>query len=338
MIPFWKSLLNELKGGKKVFLTLVAQNTPHSPGTAGAKMFLPEEGRAVGTVGGGVMEHRLIEMAKEAFQQETFEPKIETLAHRKIGTGMGERKSGMVCAGEQINLYYLCLPDRDKEPIQKALALMEGDRSGSLFIGEKGEMEMREKEPLFRESPYRITREEGKWIYEEELLNRKRMAIIGGGHCSFALSRTMKNLGYIITVFDIRKDLSTFGENIWARHKYLIENYTEAGKTISYPELTPVVVMTADQPSDVRAMAGLLNLPFPYIGVMGSGAKIHQIYKDLEDLGWSDVRSREDLYIPVGLPINSHTPAEIAISVAAQLLQERERLFPFFGTTKKIQI
>ncbi len=94
---------------------------------------------------------------------------------------------------------------------------------------------------------------------------------------------------------------------------------------IPFPNLTCVVVMTTDFPSDVRALLGVVSVPFPFIGVMGSSAKIAQIFQELRQAGVSEtVLSR--LYAPVGLPIGSHTPEEIAISVAAQILQERDNL------------
>ncbi|MFQ5630218.1 MAG: XdhC family protein, partial [bacterium] len=91
---------------------------------------------------------------------------------------------------------------------------------------------------------------------------------------------------------------------------------------VLYPELTVVVVMTSKNSSDVRGLLGVVKKSFPFIGVMGSQAKIAQIFKDLQAAGIAkNLLSR--IFAPVGLQINSHTPEEIAISIAAQILKER---------------
>jgi xanthine dehydrogenase accessory factor len=132
----------------------------------------------------------------------------------------------------------------------------------------------------------------------------------------------MHQLDYDVLVFDIRKEVSTLTQNIYARSAKIVEDYQAVGTVIPFPQLTCVVVMTTDFPSDIRALLGVVPLPFPFIGVMGSRAKIATIFEQLQQAGISkSLLSR--LYAPVGLPINSHTPEEIAISIAAQILQER---------------
>jgi xanthine dehydrogenase accessory factor len=81
--------------------------------------------------------------------------------------------------------------------------------------------------------------------------------------------------------------------------------------------------MTTDFASDIRALLGIVFLPFPFISVMGSRAKIATIFGQLQQAGVSE-SLLSCLYAPVGLPIGSHTPEEIAISIAAQILQERD--------------
>ncbi len=80
--------------------------------------------------------------------------------------------------------------------------------------------------------------------------------------------------------------------------------------------------MTTDVNSDVRGLLGLIDLPSPFIGVMGSQAKIAEILKRLKSEGISEDQLSH-LTAPVGTPMTSNTPEEIAISVAAQILQKR---------------
>ncbi len=314
---FWANLLQKLSENQKVFLALVVDHTKGSPGTTGAKLWVSETGEIYGTIGGGIMEHKLIDRAKEILTQKDFTPEIQTLYHRPSGFGA---KSGMICSGSQTNLYYLCHPSRDRETIEQVVSLIERDISGLFSIDSSG-MSVQEKEVNLSQPAIQLIQESGKWRYQEQLLNRQRIAIIGGGHCSLALSRVMAQLDYEVLVFDTRDEVSTLIQNTYAR-SVKVEDYQEVGALIPFPQLTCVVVMTTDFTADIRALLGVVSLPFPFIGVMGSRAKIATIFEQLQQAGVSqNMLSR--LYAPVGLPIGSHTPAEIAISIAAQILQER---------------
>ena len=317
---FWAKLHHNLYKNKKVFLALVASHTQGSPGTTGAKLWISETGEICGTIGGGIMEYKLIDRAKEILKQETFTPEIQTLYHRASGFG---EKSGMICSGSQTNLYYLCHSSRDRETIEKVVSLIEQDISGSLSIDASG-MSVEEKTVNLDQPAIQLIQESGSWRYEEQLLNRQRIAIIGGGHCSLALSRVMSQLDYEVLVFDTRDEVSTLTQNNYARSVKIVKDYQAVGALIPFPQITCVVVMTTDFPSDIRAMLGVTSLPFPFIGVMGSHAKIAKIFEQLQQAGISE-NALSRIHAPVGLPIGSHTPEEIAISIAAQILQERNQ-------------
>lgn len=320
---FWLYLLHQLQNERRVFLALVASHTPGSPGTMGAKLWISETGEICGTIGGGIMEHKLIDRAKEILKQEDFPPEIQTLYHRASGFS---EKSGMICSGSQTNLYYLCRPSRDRETIEKVVSLIERDISGSLSIDTSG-MSLEEKGVNLAQPAIQLIQESVRWRYEEQLLNRQRIAIIGGGHCSLALSRVMSQLDYEVLVFDTRHQVSTLNQNNYARSIKIVEDYQAVGTSITFPQLTCLVVMTTDYASDIRALIGVTSLPFPFIGVMGSHAKIATIFEQLQQAGISEsLLSR--VYAPVGIPIGSHTPEEIAISIAAQILQERNQWQP----------
>ena len=315
---FWVTILQKLSENQKVFLALVAHHTKGSPGKTGAKLWVSETGETYGTIGGGIMEHNLIDRAKEILTKEDFKPEIQTLYHRTSGLG---EKSGMICSGSQTNLYYLCHPSRDKEIIEKVVSLIEQDICGSLLIDVSG-MSVEEKAVNLAQPAIQLTQNSESWKYEEQLLNRKRIAIIGGGHCSLALSRVMSQLDYEVLVFDTRDAVSTLTQNTYVRSVKIVEDYQELGDLIPFPQVTCVVVMTTDFASDIRALLGVVSLPFPFIGVMGSRPKIATIFEQLKEIGISE-SMLSHLYAPVGLPIGSHTPEEIAISIAAQILQER---------------
>ena len=318
MNSFWQTVASLLEKGQNVFLALVAEHTQHSPGTMGAKLLVAKNHDPVGTIGGGIMEYKLVKQAGDILERDNYTPEIQTLIHRKSGPG---EKSGMICAGKQTNLYYLCHPEKDGETVERIKHNLENDQSATLTISPSS-MLVKKQKPDVNKPQIKLSVGENRWLYEEQLLNFKRIAIIGGGHCSLALSRVMKNLGYGVFVYETRENVFTITENRYTRSVQIVDDYRDAASLINYPELTNVVVMTTDVDSDVRGLLGLIDLPSPFIGVMGSQAKIAEILRRLKSEGISEDQLSH-LTAPVGTPMTSNTPEEIAISVAAQILQKR---------------
>ena len=157
-----------------------------------------------------------------------------------------------------------------------------------------------------------------KWTVKLELLNRKRIAIVGCGHCGNALARQMDFLDYDVTIMDPREEVLNSKSLPEGIEKHQV-SYAEAGDLIARKKLTFVVVMTPSYPDDVDAVETLLSHPFPFIGVMGSPVKLVRIKKELGNRGISKAEI-ERLVAPVGLDIDSDTPQEIAVSIAAQIL------------------
>ncbi len=318
MLAFWKQVQGHLQKGEKTFIALVAENTKGSPGTPGAKFLVAEGGALWGTMGGGAMEYHLVERARSILDGNGFVPEVQTLLHRRAGEG---DKSGMICAGSQTNVYGLCLPERDGPVIDRMVELAERDGNATLIIDKKG-LKVDETEADPEEPKIRLRQQDDEWRYEEQLLNRKRMAIIGGGHCSTALCQIMAPLGYEVFIFDTREDVFTLQNVKGAREIRIVSDYREAGGLIPFPQFTCVVIMTTDLMSDVRGLLGTILLPFPFIGIMGSMTKIKKIYETVAEEGVEKERF-EKIYAPIGLSLDSDTPEEIAVSVAAQILQER---------------
>ncbi len=318
-LDFWQTLVACLEAKERVFLALVAENTRHSPGTVGARMLLSETGRRFGTIGGGIMEYKLLETAADILKGRAFTPEVQTLHHRK--TADGER-SGMICAGSQTNLYYLCRPESELDVVRSVVARLEAGRGGSLSITPRG-MALDDDDDLSRPQVAFERGEASSWRYREQLLNRRRLALFGGGHCALALARTMNRLDYEVFVFETRENVFEEELQHYTRKVEIVDDFHHAGGRVDFPELTFAVVMTTDFPSDVRALSGVLPHPFRFIGVMGAPAKLKKITSRLEEQGFSSA-DLERLHAPVGLAIPSHTPEEIAISVAAQILQLRD--------------
>lgn len=316
MLKFWQKAHSILINGEKIFLALVGENRKGSPGTPGAKFLISESGEQFGTIGGGIMEFNLAEKAKTIFKDSNYKNEIQILHHKRSGGG---ERSGMICSGSQINVYAVCDPSKTLKEIERLLEYLRDDLPGFLQI-DANKLSVIQQEFDGRQPKISIEQDKDKWQYQEQLLNDKRIAIIGGGHCAQALCQTMKMLGYEVFIFDTRENIYTLENNKCAREINFVSDYEEVGKMIQYPELTNVVVMTHDFPSDVRGLLGVINLPVPYMGVMGTKVKIANIFKGLQEQGINKEKL-DRIYAPIGLQINSDTPEEIAISVAGQIIQ-----------------
>ena len=320
MSAFWERVGGHLERGERVFVACVAEHTRGSPGTAGAKLLVAEGGGLYGTIGGGMMEHRLVGQARELLRGGWVQPEKRTLVHSD--TAEGER-SGMVCEGSQSNVFCVLAGARDLATVGAIAAAVREDRPVRMAIATNG-LRLTEQEADFSWPPFALTGEGESWRYEEDLLNRRRLAVIGGGHCAVALAEAMARLGYRAQIFDTRTEVVTHDRAATVGTVSHVADFAEAGPLIAWPELTAVVVMTADYLTDVRALLGTAELPFPFVGLMGGRRKISRIFAKLQEEGVPR-EALDQVHAPVGLDIGSDTPEEIAVSVAAQILRERNR-------------
>ena len=320
MSAFWEQVGGHLERGERVFVACVAEHTRGSPGTAGAKLLVAEGGGLFGTVGGGMMEHRMVEQARTLLREGGAQPEKHTLVHSD--TAEGER-SGLVCEGSQTNVFCVLAGDRDRAAVAAIAAAVSEDRAAWMVIDGAG-LRLTEREPDFPRPPFALTGEGERWRYEEDLLNRRRLVVIGGGHCAVALAEVTARLGYRAQIFDTRTEVVTHDRAAALGTVAHVADYAAAGPLIAYPELTAVVVMTADYLTDVRALLGTAGLRFAFVGLMGGRRKIARIFAQLREEGVPQ-EALDQVHAPVGLDIGSDTPEEIAVSVAAQIVRERNR-------------
>jgi xanthine dehydrogenase accessory factor len=89
-----------------------------------------------------------------------------------------------------------------------------------------------------------------------------------------------------------------------------------------------VLLMTMGHSSDKPILLEILNrwknVKFPYLGVIGSDAKAARLRKDIAEAGLPEELSKV-FFCPIGLPLGSNHPQEIAVSITAQLLQVRDQ-------------
>jgi xanthine dehydrogenase accessory factor len=146
------------------------------------------------------------------------------------------------------------------------------------------------------------------------------LVIAGAGHVGWALARIAHELRFQVVVIDDRPDLASPGRFPGAT-RIVGEIETELTR---FPanEQTYVVIVTRGHRHDGRALAAAVGLKARYVGLIGSKRKIVTILEDLQRQGVPRERL-ERVHAPIGLDIGAATPAEIAVSIAAELIAVR---------------
>jgi xanthine dehydrogenase accessory factor len=162
-------------------------------------------------------------------------------------------------------------------------------------------------------------------VFVEYLQAEARLIVIGGGHVAQALAPLARTLGYRVLVVDDREEM--LEDPAFAALERLCFDADEIDEAV--PDLCErdyLVIVTRDHARDERALAKLLELPHAYLGMIGSRRKVHTILARVLRRYDERSRPRPDLsrvHAPVGLALGGRTPAEIAVSIAAELIALR---------------
>jgi xanthine dehydrogenase accessory factor len=306
-LEIWEFTLSKLEQNKSVRLLIVAESSGSSPGREGFKMAVAED-EMCGSIGGGVMEVSLAENSKLNNQSSNI---IEQV-HQKNSPN----SSGMICSGKQ-TVIVKKLTIENSESILQIIDCLKNQKTAFLEITENSLQVIEQSQ--FNENHTFQKQGENGFIYREKLGFKQNLFIIGGGHCALALSELMSKTGFHISLFDDRPNLCTLDKNSFAHSKTIIESYENIAGFIESGEQNYVVVMTLGYKFDEIVIRRLLDKNFKYFGVLGSKAKMKTLLKSLETQGFDKQRLAK-IRTPIGLPINSRTPAEIAVSIAAEII------------------
>jgi xanthine dehydrogenase accessory factor len=314
-MELWNFVHNHLADNERVILIVVIDTRGSSPGRVGFKMAVAEKGDFFGSIGGGVMEYNMVERAHRLLAEKCSETIIKRQVH---DPGAEHDKSGMICAGEQTHAF-IPLTSAHLNDITGILECIAGGGTGILSITMKdfhfsgGETS---DEPIVIKY-----NDEVSWEYKERIGLPDTVYIFGAGHISVPLSQILRMLNFRVVVFDDRKELSTFKANSYAHHKEIID-YKNIGNLVPEGPNSFVVIMSFGHKSDDVILRQMLAKKLGYLGMIGSKSKVGVIFDSLHKEGFT----RENLSrvnSPIGIPIGSQTPAEIAISIAAKIIQTR---------------
>ncbi|MZP30055.1 xanthine dehydrogenase [Heliobacterium undosum] len=147
------------------------------------------------------------------------------------------------------------------------------------------------------------------------------LVILGGGHVSQALVPVAVILGYRVTVVDDRPAFAA-PERFPGAAKVICDDFVRAIEGLHLQPSCAVAIITRGHRHDLRCLEALVGRQLGYLGMIGSRRRVQLIKEHLRSSGVSEEKI-ERVQMPIGLPIGAQTPEEIAVSIAAQLIQAR---------------
>lgn len=301
VLDFYKRVQDVLQIEQRLILMVVIANEGSSSGRKGFKMLVSKE-QMYGTIGGGIMEHKLVEYARTLLNKPHFEPFIKNQIHDKSAP---TDQSGMICSGRQTIAFYDI--DLNFLPIIQQI-LTESDfgiNYTNFGINAK------------------IDSQKTEWNFIETNTLVQKVYIIGGGHVGLALSEVLSRLDFEIHILDHRENLNTMNQNTFVQSRQVVE-FEQIEKYIPEGGNSFVVIMSFGYRTDDIIIRRLLNKKFRYIGMLGSKEKIATLFKNLLSDGFTQAQL-DKVHAPIGIDIKSETTQEIAISIAAQLINVKNR-------------
>jgi len=335
-----------LEEGQKIVLASIIRQVGSSPRTIGTKCIVLEDGSIKGTIGGGLLEHQVIERAKESLKEGK-----SAIMHFQL-TGDEVAKTDMLCGGV-VDVYLepvfpkntvagkifkrisgfinegrkgvllTLVSDGIKSEDETNRLLIEEDGS---IMGEIGTVIEEDKQRLAKflkiKTPKLTEIEKGKEaVFVEPLRPYDILYLFGAGHVSTFVASLANMVGFRVVVIDDRKEFAN-KERFNKADKIIVLPFSEVFEKINISSSAYIAIITRGHIQDLNVLREALKRSGGYIGMIGSKRKREKIYQALMEEGVSDERLRQ-VHSPIGMDIDAETPEEIAVSIVAELIRVR---------------
>jgi xanthine dehydrogenase accessory factor len=333
-----------LDQGKHLVMATILNQKGSTPRTAGTRMVILPDGEILGTIGGGIVEAKVIETAREMFGLH------DAVIRAFDMTSEITDSMDMICGGKIEILIEPCDPDEDILEIlasllhelaqrhksalvtelfastdetckvRRALIRKDGSVVGTAIIPERLKTEIntamtRGLTPVLREV-------DARRFFIEPHSAATTVYLFGAGHVSLQVAILAKTVHFQTVVLDDRHEFANRGRFVTADDVKVLYNFEHAVEGLEIDEDDYMVILTHGHSHDKTVLNQALGTPAGYIGMIGSIRKRDAIYKALQDEGVS-ARDLKRVHCPIGLPIKAQTPEEIAVSIVAELICTR---------------
>jgi len=289
--------------GAAAALATVLRTSGSTPRHAAAKMIVGPEGRLAGTIGGGRLEHEVIEAARTVARTGGAAQRIARSLHGELD----------MCCGGMMEIFVEPLDRARAVPLAEA-ARRRAQRRPCVLVTDLGGGGKDVRDAAGESRP----RLDGD-RFVEPILPVPRLVLFGAGHVAHALAPLAAAVGFEVVVCDPDERWLHDERFPTARSVRTFDAAAVARELAPFGPGDHVVVVTRDRDVDRAVLQALLGRELAFLGLVGSRAKVARIRAGLAatDEAWAAVHA------PVGLDIGAETPAEIAVSILAQLVAKR---------------
>ena len=338
---------------KRIAMATLVATRGTSPKREGAKMWVGEEGRILGSVTiGGCVDARVIaesEQALSSFKSRLVEMKLANEDAWEIGFSCAGDLDVLIEPVNVSNLLELyravrTAVDRGKRAVlatslressRKLLIIEDGETSGSLGAPEPDLEAQTVAHELMRKRVSKTVSvgPDSHPVFFEVHGPPPTLVVFGAGHVAMPLVSLAHDLGLKTIVVDGRPRFAT-QERFPDVDQLLIGIPSEIAETLAYTSSTYVVLTAHDYKYDLPVLKVVLPKRPAYVGLLGSKRRGHAIKEFLRDAGM-DPALLDQLHVPTGLDIGADTAAEIALSILAEAVAIKSgRTTAFLRDTK----
>ena len=298
MLELLEELILRLTRGEPVAICVLVRARGSTPQAAGATMLVLANGQTLGTLGGGCVEAEVRTRAMRSLLSPSAAP--AELSTFKLDQDYGW-DDGLMCGGMMDVAVQVLRSAADAQPFIDAREALVAKRTASVSIT--------------------ATDAEGApRRFDIPLTPRPTLLIAGAGHVGQSIAALAITLDFDVAVFDDRADVASEARFPAATRVVGTIEHELARWAIN--EHTFVVIVTRGHRNDAAALAAVINSPAAYVGMIGSKRKVRTILDGLANAGVARDRLMR-VHAPIGLEIGAVTPAEIAVSVCAELIAIR---------------
>jgi xanthine dehydrogenase accessory factor len=158
-------------------------------------------------------------------------------------------------------------------------------------------------------------------VYIEPLTAAPRLYVIGAGHIGWHLAKLAQEAGFRIHVVDDREKFAN-AERFPGAAEIVVDDIETWLGSAELPPEAYVAIVTRGHQHDLSALRALIDRPLRYLGMIGSRAKVTRVYEALTAEGTS-AEALKTVHAPIGLDLGAVTPAEIAVSILAEMIAVR---------------
>jgi len=344
MHQFYHHLYQSLREGRELVIATIIDNSGSTPRGSGSKMAIYADGSLSGTIGGGAVEGDVIQRGLHLFDGGGAQIMTYDLNTKSLVEGMDLICGGQIrvlteyVAANTDNLsIYQCLIDemaRSKPAFLVAGVRQVGDRlhvARSVYTSDdqwRGVLPQNhdlevvlEKEKILLNTSSLIEHDDIFYVIEK-IEPPDTIYLVGGGHVAKEISVIAGIVGFQTIVFDDRAEFANKRRFATAAAVHVSPGFDDIFRNYTIHDTSYVVIVTRGHRYDREVLAQALRTDAGYIGMIGSRKKRASIYKSLIEEGFTP-DELEKVFCPIGLPIHAETPAEIGVSVVAQLIQHK---------------